>query len=380
MSDERVRRLLERMEIPGEHEVRDRAWQVVLAAFAEREPVPRPRRRLLPAVALAMVAAVVAAAFTPPGRAVVESVRKVVGIERAEPALFSVPAPGRLLVVSDAGPWVVQRDGSKRLLGAWEDASWSPNGLFVVASRQNELAALEPDGTVRWKLARRDVRFPRWGGTRTDTRIAYLAGSRLHVVAGDGTGDLDAGGLPAAARLAPAWRAGGGPHVLAYVTTRGRVYVYEPDAGSLHWRSAPFADPRKLVWSPDGRRLLLVTGRRLVLFAAGRTEPVAVRPLAGVLDAAFAPGGRRIAALRDREVLLLDAATLGGRLRPLFAGAGRFEQVEWAPGGRWLLVSWPDADQWVFLRPNGELAAVSNLGAQFEGSFPALAGWCCPTP
>lgn len=377
MSD--LRRQLERVEIPGEHEARERAWQVVRAAYAEREPLPRTRRRLLPAVALAVVAAVVAAAFTPPGRAVVETVREVVGIERAEPALFSLPAAGSLLVVSEAGPWVVRRDGSKRLLGAWDEASWSPHGLFVAAARPNELAALEPDGTVRWKLARRDVSFPRWGGTRADTRIAYLTGSRLHVVAGDGTGDVDAGGLPAAARVAPAWRPGT-PHVLAYVTTRGRVYVYEPDAGALRWSSAAFPEARRLVWSPDGGRLLLVTSRRLVLFAAGRAEPVAVRPLAGVVDAAFAPGGRRLAVLRDRQLLLLDAATLRGGERPLFAGAGRFEQVAWSPGGRWLLVSWPDADQWVFLRPNGELAAVSNLAAQFEGSFPALAGWCCPRP
>ena len=379
MSGDRIRRLLERAEVPGEHEARERAWQIVRAAYAEREPVPRPRRRLLPAVALAVVAAVVAAAFTPPGRAVVETVRKAVGIDTAEPALFSLPAPGRLLVVSEAGPWVVSRDGSKRLLGSWDEAAWSPNGLFVAASRPNELAALQPDGTIRWKLARRDVRFPRWGGTRTDTRIAYLTGSRLHVVAGDGTGDVDAGGLPAAARIAPAWRPGT-PHVLAYVTTRGRVYVYEPDAGSLHWRSAPFPGARKLVWSPDGSRLLLVADRRLVLFAAGRAEPVAVRRLPGVVDAAFAPGGRRVAVLRGRDLLLLDAAGLGGGNRPVFAGTGAFGQVAWSPDGRWLLVSWPEADQWVFVRPSGELAAVANVAAQFEGAFPAVAGWCCPKP
>jgi hypothetical protein len=379
VSGDRIRRLLDRVEIPGEHEGRERAWQVVRAAYAEREPVPRPRRRLIPAVAFAVFAAIVAAAFTPPGRAVVETVRKAVGIESAEPALFSLPSPGRLLVVSDAGPWIVGRDGSKRLLGPWGDAAWSPNGLFVAAARPNELAALEPDGTVRWKLARRDVLFPRWGGTRTDTRIAYLSGSRLHVVAGDGTGDVDAGGLPAAARLAPAWRPGS-PHVFAYVTTRGRVYVYEPDAGALRWRSAPFPNARKLVWSPDGSRLLLVAGGRLALFAAGRAEPLAVRRLAGVVDAAFAPGGRRVAVLRGRDVLLLDAADLGGGDRPVFAGAGTFGQVAWSPNGRWLLVSWPDADQWVFVRPSGEIAAVSNVAMQFEGTFPTVAGWCCPGP
>ena len=55
--------------------------------------------------------------------------------------------------------------------------------------RPNELVALEPDGDLRWTLARPDVRFPRWGGTRTDTRIAYLSTARLRVVAGNGKGD-----------------------------------------------------------------------------------------------------------------------------------------------------------------------------------------------
>ena len=88
-----------------------------------------------------------------------------------------------------SGVWVVQEDGSKRLLGEYREASWSPFGRFVVAVRENELAALEPDGDVRWTLPRRDVTSPSWAGTETDTRIAYFDGSGIRVVAGDGTGD-----------------------------------------------------------------------------------------------------------------------------------------------------------------------------------------------
>ena len=83
----------------------------------------------------------------------------------------------------------MQQDGSKRLLGQYREASWSPFGRFVVAARENELAALEPDGDVRWTLARPGVRFPRWTGTETDTRIAYVDRTGIRVVAGDGTGD-----------------------------------------------------------------------------------------------------------------------------------------------------------------------------------------------
>ena len=334
---------------------------------------------LRPALALAAAAAVVVAAASPPGRAVIDSVREAVGVEQADEALFSLPASGRLLVTSDAGAWLVRPDGSRRLLGAYREASWSPRGLFVVAVRDNELTALEPDGDVRWTLARPEIRFPRWGGTRTDTRIAYLTGSRLHVVGGDGRGDVDAGGLPAAARVAPAWRPGP-RHVVAYVTTRGRVYVYDSDAGSLLSRSARYARPRRLAWSADGSRLLLVTSNEIVILEPGRGRAVATLPLRGVVDATFSPRGTRVAVVRAQEVLLVDARRPRRGTR-VFAGAGRFTSVTWSPDARWLLVGWRDADQWVFIRVGRtkRLRAVANVSQQFEsGAFPNVSGWCCP--
>ena len=165
---------LERIQIPDEHGARERSWAVVSAAFAEREPQPR-RRSWKPVAAVALAVVVVAGLLSPPGRAVLDEIRQVVGVEGSAPALFSLPAPGRLLVTADSGVWVVDEDGSKRLLGDYREASWSPFGRFVVATRANELVALTPDGTVRWSLARPDVRLPRWGGSRTDTRIAYFS-------------------------------------------------------------------------------------------------------------------------------------------------------------------------------------------------------------
>src|SRR6185437_16906170 len=121
--------------------------------------------------AVAVVAAVVAAAFSPPGRSVVHSLREAVGVKQAEPALFSLPAPGQLLVTSRQGAWLVRADGSKRLLGRYRDAVFSPHGLYIAAVRANELVALDTKGSVRWTLARPSPRFPTWTGTRTDTRI-----------------------------------------------------------------------------------------------------------------------------------------------------------------------------------------------------------------
>jgi len=230
-----VRKRLEQIEIPGEHEARERSWAVVRAAFAEREPAPR-RRSWKPIAAVAVALVAVAGLLSPPGRAVLDEIREVVGVEQAQPALFSLPAPGRLLVTADSGAWVVDEDGSKRLLGNYRDASWSPFGRFVVASRRNELVALTPDGEVRWTLARPDVRFPRWGGTKTDTRIAYLSAGTLRIVGGDGKGDRLLDSRPG--DRAPLWRPGSA-HVLIYERRDGSIRVVDVDTGAQLERKVP---------------------------------------------------------------------------------------------------------------------------------------------
>jgi len=358
---------------PREQEAGDRSWNVVRSAWEARTPLPRPRRSRLPLVAIAAAVAVVAAALSPPGLAVLGSISDAVRGERnAKPALFSLPSPGKLLVVSERGVWTAAADGSRRFLGPYRDAAWSPHGLYVAVSGRTEISAVDPKGNVRWSLSRPDVSFPNWGGSRTDTRIAYLTTSRLHVVAGDGTDDVDAGGLPAAARISPAWRPGL-PFVVAYADTRGRVYAYEPQTGALRWRSAPLPDPRFLQWSSDGRYVLVVTRDKLAVLRGGKA--VSLR-FGRVPAAAFRPGTHAVAEIRrlgaTSEVLL-------GR-RVLFRGTGEFRQLAWSPDGRWLLVTWPTADQWIFVRVAGgrRIVAVSSITEQFGGgAFPSVAGWCC---
>jgi hypothetical protein len=320
-----VKRELESIEIPGEHEARERSWSVVETALHEREPVERRRRTVRPVLVVAVVVALLAAVLSPPGRAVLDEIRETVGIERAQPALFSLPAAGRLLVASDAGVWVVHQDGSKRLLGPYREASWSPFGRFVVAAHENELAALEPGGEVRWTLARPGVRSPRWKGTETDTRIAYVDDTGLRVVAGDGTDDRL---LVAGYRGPLAWRPGSG-FVLAYTDRAGRVTLYDVAAGRVVARSAP-----------------------------GRIE--AANPL-GVVR-------RRGAA---------SELVSGGRV--VLRTPGRLSGVASSPDGRWLMVGWPAADQWVFVKTDGSgLSAVANVSEQFRSrSFPRVEGWCC---
>jgi hypothetical protein len=356
-----VKRRLERIEIPGEHEARDRAWAVLQTAFSERGPVERRARHLRVAAALAVVLAVLGAAFSSPGRAVLDEIRETVGVENAAPALFRVPAPGKLLVHSEEGVWVVQQDGSRRLLGSYREASWSPFGRFVVAAGDNELAALEPDGDSRWKLGRRDVRSPRWTGTETDTRIAYLTTSRVHIVAGDGTDDT---AVAPAAPVAPAWQPGG-RFTLAYVDPLGRV------SGPWNMRSRRFPEPRKLQWSSDGKRLALLTRRSLVLFGSRSATPLSVRRQR-LLDVAFRPGSHELAVIRSRA----GSSDLIVGSRVLFRGTGTFRSLTWSPDGRWIAVTWPTADQLLFIRVAGprRIAAVANITEQF-GGFPRMEGW-----
>src|SRR6266487_4598474 len=166
---------MRRFRAPGEDEARARSWMLVRAAFEQREPVAWPHRHGRALVVAAVVAAAVGAFLSPPGRSVIQSLRRAVGIEHARRALFSLPGGGRLLVQSSSGVWVVHADGSKRRLPGYQEASWSPHGLFLAATKRDELAALTDTGDVHWTLARPHVHFASWTGTLTDTRIAYAA-------------------------------------------------------------------------------------------------------------------------------------------------------------------------------------------------------------
>ena len=144
--DTDIRRALQQIQAPDELDAQRRAWPLARAAFENREPLSWQRRNRGLLVAAVAAAVLLAAAISPPGRALVGSVRDAVTDEkvRRRPALTSLPAPGTLLVNSKSGPWLVRFDGSKRLLGDWWEGSWSPNAEFVAVSRQREVAALAP--------------------------------------------------------------------------------------------------------------------------------------------------------------------------------------------------------------------------------------------
>ncbi|MBA3366310.1 MAG: PD40 domain-containing protein, partial [Actinobacteria bacterium] len=344
-------------------------------------------RHVRPLLALAATLALLAGIVTPPGRAVFDSLRdaigreRVVGVRKAKPALFSLPASGRVLSASRRGTWIVQANGSKRLLGRYRDPSWSPSGLFVAAIRGDELIALDPKGRVRWSVARPRLAAPSWTGNRRDARIAYLSGRTLRVIAGDGRGDRLI--ARAVGSVAPAWRPGPERH-LAFVLRSGRLRVVDSESRRVLWSGTANPKSGQLEWSRDGRRLLVVDGRRLRLYTERGRVVRSLRMPRGrfVLDADFRPGSHDFAYSTvhpptHRGRIL---AVTGRTARQAFAGTGWFGDLSWSPDGRWLGFSWREANQWVFLRLRGDrvgkIAAVSNIASQL-GRDPYLAGWCC---
>jgi hypothetical protein len=389
--------------LPDEEAARRRGEAVVRAAFESRAQAPAAApvwRRRVPGLAAAALG-VGLLAFTSPGQAVIDSVRDAIGrdeVRRAPaPALERLPAPGSLLVQSPEGPWVVRADGSKRLLGPYREATWSPQARFVAVTRASGLLAVEPGGRVRWSLARRRVTRPRWAPS--GFRVAYLSGASVRVVAGDGTGDrrlmgslpgVSAEWLPVGGAVtAVAGQKVLGANVLAVAGPDGRVRAVDVDTRATLWTSRPIRSARRLSWSADGQRLLVATARALVVLdglgrVRGRTELPAGAVAA---EAAYAPAGDRIALVRLRAGVSELVVVGEGGPRLLFAGAGRLTGLSWSPDGRWLLVAWPTADQFLFVRTTGPARVESAQGVASEfdpravgaAGEPRPAGWCCAT-
>ena len=92
-----MKRRLERVPLPDEHGAEERAWHTVRAAYEEREPVAWPRKHARSLAFAAVGVAIVAAAVTPPGQSVVNTLRdavgreKVVGVKNAHRELVRLP-------------------------------------------------------------------------------------------------------------------------------------------------------------------------------------------------------------------------------------------------------------------------------------------------
>jgi len=397
VSDE-VRRSLQRIQAPDEIDAQRRAWALVRASFDTREPVSWQRRNRRPLLVVALALLVLLAAFvSPPGRALVGSVRDAVTpnehTSKPKPALTALPAGGSLLVNSSKGPWIVHPDGSMRLLGPWWEGAWSPNSEHVAVTRAHRLAALDPDGTMKWSLARAKLLHgARWSLEPPSEccRIAYLNGRQLRVVAGDGTGDTPLRNV--VGPVAPAWRPGVTRQV-AFSTIDGRIELVDVDTTKTTWLSAPGDPPTHLVWSDDGQRLLALGERSLRVFDSNGNKLWAIGMPVGPSGVVFVRKSHRFILIRyspatqRSDLVLFQAETTPGEPRFLYSAPGDFGTLAISQNGQWLLVGWINANQWLFLRlTSAKVESVSNIVEQFGGSpsaplekaFPSSVSWCCP--
>lgn len=404
---------LREVEIPVPSGAEERGLRVVEAAYEDRRrafdpyrhksstaPRRRTGQRHLPRLVLATGLATLLGALllSPAGAAVRDWVDDVftAAAPRPEPALGDVPGGGRLLVQSATGPWVVQPDGSRRLLGSYEEATWSPRGLYVAAAEGRTLSAVEPDGTPHWSsTAPARVADPRWAPF--GTRIAYRSGKALRVIAGDGTEDRLLSG--STAPVAPSWSPFGDPS-LAYVSGAGDLRIVNSESGEGLAAAPALPGVSQVEWGAGGRAILEASRRALRLRevqprklpprpSIRRTNGLPIPNGETVVDAALAPERQTVAAVftrwRDhgtRSSVVLYGAE--GKPRRLLTVPGSLGEVAWSPDGRRLLVAWPAVDEWLFLPVGrGRQEAVANISTAFapgerRASFPRVAGWCCP--
>lgn len=411
MREERIREELRRERVPGEEEAAGRSWEVVRAAMAEHEavrgrtPARLPLRLALAVAALGVLA--LALALTPAGAAVREWVAEAIDDEAPPPrrALTHLPAPGELLVASRPGVWLVREDGTRRLLGDYEEASFSPHGLNVVASERNQLVAVSPEGELRWSISgRRPVADARWAPS--GYRVAYREGRSLKVIVGDAS-EPPRTLAERVAPLAPAWRpsppeldARYEPNVLAYADPRGRLAAMDVDSGRRLWRTRVGGSVRSVEWITADRLLVATDDSIQLLDGNGRPVGSVPVPKGAELSAVTpAPGGERLAiVLSSREPAaaggrsrLVLARIAGGarRQRTVFSGLGRFGDPVFSPDGETILLPWTEADQWLFIAPSHDrklvrrTVAVADIARQFDpgrgggAEFPEVGSWCC---
>jgi len=394
--ERRGREALGRVEVPDERRAEERARQVVVAAFDEREQDSTASRRsmLRSAVILAAAGLIAGFALTPAGADVGEWItdRVDLGEDDAERRLWTLPTSGSLLVENSEGVWILREDGSKRRLGDFDEATWSPNGLFVGVSDGPELRAVDPAGVFRWSVeGGAPIEALDWS-TDEGFRVAYVAGGELRVVTGDGATGSTVG---PAASVAPAWQPESDPasaiHRLSYVDPENRVVTVATDSGRIYWRTEPYSMPvESIEWSGDGERLLVAAGDFAAIQDA-RGEALLKGPIATEVDhAAIAPDGSSVAVVSaGSQGTELTLVSKFGRSTRLYSSGkatadARFGPPVFSPDGDWILLPWPEADQWLFVNTEDRrVTAVADVARQFDSDdkgderFPEVAGWCC---
>ena len=133
------------------------------------------------------------------------------------------------------------------------------------------------------------------------------------------------------------------------------------------WRTRRLVGLTGLAWAPDGDRLAAVAQGRLIVLDV---QERAVRTLmgGGVQQVAWSSRAPKFAVVRTTAGRSEVVVRRGREARVLFSTPGTLGAPVWSPDAVRLLVPWPDADQWLFLRPHGfgrPSIPVANVARQF---------------
>jgi hypothetical protein len=369
---------LQGFEAPGEVEAGERGRRLVLAAFAERSPARRRRLRV-PRLVWPVLAALLTA-----GAVAVASHLRNDSPRQARTPFAPVELPeGVVLALGRGVAYTVNSRGRVRALGPASDGDLSPHGTNAVLASGAALVAVHvADGQERWRVpAPARVSLPRWSVERTVPpccRVAYLAGSALYVVGGDGRGAHRV--AVRALAVAPAWRPRGTAHQLAFAVPGG-IRIVAADGPGAGMRVATTAPPMALSWRSDGRVLAAFDRAGATLYDAGgrRLQRIAVRG-GSLLDGGFAPTGNRLVVLRrdsgGRTTLLVRGAR--GPLRAVrhlvLTAVG---DLRLSPDGRSALIASREGDEWIEVGlDDGRQKLLRRVGARLRaGVMPRALAW-----
>ena len=399
--EETLRRGLDGIRPPDEADALERAVAISLAEQAEvRRPAIRvgSGRRLIGAVLAA--SAVLVVALTPAGAAVRHWVGDAVDgtNDGVRPALTHVPTGGSLLVSSGQEQFAVSADGSTKLLGSYDSVAWSAQGLYVAGAQGSRLAAIEPDGDLRWSItAPGPVSDQTWAPGCC--RVGYRSDGGLFVVNGDGTDPHEV--INHVAPVAPAWmpttydlETQASPNVLAYIDAQGRLATINTDNGASSASAPLAAEPIAIAWL-DRQRILAVEpgGLEIVDTAGGFVRRLAVQPRGPITAAAVAPDGGSVAVLNRSDgqaggvSSTLRLIELGKHddtsERVLFSESGRYDGPVFSPDGSRIELGWRKADQWRFISTTRGVdpVAIGGITREFDGGrngeMPRIDDWCC---
>lgn len=368
---------LKGFEAPGEVEAGERGRRLMLAAFAERAPLRR-RRFHLPRIVWPVLAALLAASAV-----ALAGYLRDGSSPRKNSAPFGVEVDdGVVLALGRGIASTVNSRGRARFLGPASDGDLSPHGRNAVLASGSLLVAVSvADGQVRWRVpAPAPVSLPRWSLERTVPpccRVAYLAGSALYAVGGDGRGAHVLARHTLA--VAPAWNPRGAGHELAFAAPDG-VHVVAADSRRELARMTGTARPLALSWRADGRVLAVLDSAGATLYRANGKRLQRLTARGAVLSGGYAREGNRLVVLRrdpsGRVSLLVRGAS--GPLRVLrHLALTAVGDLRLSPDGRSVLIASREDDEWIEIRlRDGRLRRLREVGRRLRAGFaPRTLAW-----